>query len=64
MTTGGSTNGINVTNSTTGRIRGTFSRTQYAVGTMIARLTMIVMTPMTNEYRSPPKNFGSARTWR
>ena len=48
-TIGGMTNGISVTNSTTDRSRGTRSRTQYAVGTMISRLMTTVRTPAGNE---------------
>ena len=47
--TGGMTNGNRVTNSTIGRRRGRRRRTQYAVGTMIAMLVMIVSTAMTAE---------------
>ena len=47
--TAGITNGIRVTNSTTGRSRGRRSRTQYAVGTIRSVLTTIVIRPMTNE---------------
>ena len=43
------TNGRSVMNSTTGRARGTRSRTQNAVGTISAMLTTIVMIPTTNE---------------
>jgi hypothetical protein len=48
-TTGGMTNGRSVMNSITGRSWGTLSLTQYAVGTMISRLTRIVTIPTANE---------------
>ena len=48
-TIGGMTNGRSVMNSTTGRARGTRSRTQNAVGISRAMLTMIVTMPMMNE---------------
>ena len=59
---GGMTNGRSVMNSTTGRARGTFSRTQYAVGTMSPRLTMIVTMPDDERSRSgSPQKPGLAR---
>ena len=43
------TNGRSVMNSMTGRARGTFSLTQYAVGIRSPMLTMIVMMPAMKE---------------
>jgi hypothetical protein len=54
-------NGSSVMNSTSGRIRGSFNRTQKAVGTTRAVLTITVATPMTKEYRSVAPNSGSSR---
>ena len=47
--TAGMMNGMSVTNSTNGRRRGTLSRTQKAVGRMMASETKIVMIPIVNE---------------
>ena len=55
------TNGSSVTNSTSDRARGTRSWTQYAVGTISARLAKIVMMPTIIEYPRLPRNIGSDR---
>ena len=56
------TNGSRVMNSISGRARGTRSRTQKAVGTRMARLTTMVMTPMANEYPRLSQNAGLPTT--
>ena len=50
MTMGGITSGSSVMNSTTGRRRGSFRRTQKAVGATISTPSTIVATDRISEY--------------
>ena len=58
----GTTNGINVMNSISGRSLGRRSRIQYAVGTINTRLTRMVSTAMLSENSMVCLNCGSAST--